>query len=352
MDDKGYAFTPMVFLLFIPIMIMAIAYGDIANEANLLADITIGGDVTYTAATNIFQSIEKGASDAGRNAAYNATRLVIDNSTTNSTKIFFDSNTSKPYIKQLILNSINNHVITTCRSIENETGRQIYINNIPISNYTNATFFSSDINITQTEPFGFFVKVKEGIPIKIVQKDQSYEVYSPPISSYVTIEGLEDPYVWVNTKYRTSNIIYKYPYHTYSAVYGHDYFFDEVADKQEDRLYQLWNCLNGTDNPSNITPRSYYFTDPYGLSFFDRLENKTNSSSTSDPSTRMSTFIIGDPLLQDHARSDISRLDHEYFASVVGTWIRFGNDPMLDPMGSVFYLSTFYKNFFDLKNQY
>jgi len=66
----------------------------------------------------------------------------------------------------------------------------------------------------------------------------------------------------------------------------------------------------------------------------------------------MSTFIIGDPLLQDHARSDISRLDHEYFAPVVGTWIRFGNDPMLDPMGSVFYLSTFYKNFFNLKNQY
>jgi len=208
MDDKGYAFTPMVFLLFIPIMIMAIAYGDIANEANLLADITIGGDVTYTAATNIFQTIEKGASDAGRNAAYNATRKVIDNSTTNSTKIFFDSNTSKPYIKQLIINSINNHVITTCRSIETETGRQIYINNIPITNYTNATFFSSDVNITQTEPFGFFVQVRKGIPIKIVQKDQAYEVETPPISSYVTIEGLEDPYVWVNTKYRTSNIIY------------------------------------------------------------------------------------------------------------------------------------------------
>lgn len=75
--------------------------------------------------------------------------------------------------------------------------------------------------------------------------------------------------------------------------------------------------MNGTDNPSGIAAQPYYFIDPHGLSFFDRLENKTNSSN-SPPATRMSTFILGNPLSYN---TQISILDHEYFNQIPGTTI-------------------------------
>jgi len=34
MDEKGYAFTPLAFLLFIPVIIIALSYGNIVNELN------------------------------------------------------------------------------------------------------------------------------------------------------------------------------------------------------------------------------------------------------------------------------------------------------------------------------
>lgn len=66
----------------------------------------------------------------------------------------------------------------------------------------------------------------------------------------------------------------------------------------------------------------------------------------------MSTFILGDPLQEDHGRRDISRLDHEYITAVIGTPILIGSEKVIDPLGSVFYLSNFYKTFFNLNNQY
>jgi len=163
-DEKGYAFTPLVFLLFIPVMIIAVSFNAVVQEANMIAAISIGGDVTHTAVINIVSAVEKVASDAGRKAAYNATRKVIDENR------FFGSNQSKTYIINNILPILNNYVITVCRQIEKQTGREIFINNISITNHTNATFTDRDITITQTEPFGFFVNVRGGIPIRVVQR--------------------------------------------------------------------------------------------------------------------------------------------------------------------------------------
>lgn len=349
MDDKGFAFTPLSYLLIIPVLVIAISYGNIINEANLIGSMITGGDVTYSSATTLFSAMQKGAGDAGRNSAYNATRKVIDNTT------FFASGTSKNYIRDNVIAALNTHIVNTTLEVERQTGRKIYINNILIDSYTDKPFNTSNVNITQTDPFGFYVNVKGGIPIKIVQqdKDQVYELKTPDMSTYVTIEGLEDPYIWIYTKYRTSNVIYKYQY---STVIGnpptYDYYFDTEVDYNENRIYHLWECLNGTDNPSTITPRPNYFPDPNGLSFFDRLEGK--NTSTESNNVKMSTFIIGDPLLENHGRADISRLDHEYIAGagVVGTDIRFGSDEMTDPLGSIFYLSQTYKNFFKLSSNY
>lgn len=338
-DEDGYAFTPLAVLLFIPVIIIAISYGNIVNEANMLAGLATGGDVTVTVAASIYSTIEKAAADAGRNAAYNASRNVIDNAE------FFPHGTSKANITGNIVDAINYNVINTSLELERQTGRQIYINDIPITNYTSATFTMADVNITQDDPFGFKVNIRGGIPIRIVQKEQVYEFRLPPTSAYVSIEGIEDPYIWINTKFRQSNVIYKYPYYATNGSYR-DYRMNESVDS-DSHLQNLWYCLNGTDNPSNITPRSYYFIDPYGLSFFDRLENRSKSA---DPEyTRMSTFILEDPLLEDHNGNQyISKVDRDYFRGIPGTAIRVRGSDMSDPLGALFCLSQTYKDLLGL----
>jgi len=357
MDERGYAFTPLAFLLFIPVIVIALSYGSIVNELNDLSALAMGGDVTYNTATNIYSAMERGAGDAGRNGAYNATRNVIDNNA------FMTD--SRSYITNNILNNMNDYVITACQRLEIETGRQIYINNISITNTTYQVFKPGDVSITQEDPFGFYVNIKGGIPIRVEQKDQVYEGYTPQMKAYVSIEGIEDPYIWINSKERISTVIYKYP-HFINDPLGNDYQFQFKSDPDRKRLHYLWECLNGTGNPSEIYPRPYYFIDPIdsstnhlgGLSFFDRLENKTPTTSTSASNTRMSTFIVGDPLQEDHGTEAISRLDHEYFAGVGGTPIYLGTgsnqiemrepDTNGTPNGAIFYLSQGYKDFFKL----
>lgn len=347
MDEKGFAFTPLSYLLIIPVLIVAISYGNIINEANFIGNMIIGGDVTYTSATTIISAMQKSAGDAGRNAAYNASRKVIDSNTT-----FFESRQSKPYITNNIISALNNQIVKTAVEVKQQTGRQVYINNVLIEDYTDTPFNTNNVNITQSEPFGFTVNIKGGIPIKIVQNnsDQAYQFKTPEISTYVTLVGIEDPYIWIKTKHRFSNVIYNYPYYTYSDVYGPNWSFDAVVGG-DNKLHYLWECLNGTNNTGNITPRPYYFPDRNGLSFFDRLEGQ-DTSLESNPDVRMSTFIIGDPLIDIHGNAAISRLDHEYIRGLPGSVITIGGSNITDPLGGVFYLSNSYKTQFGLENAY
>lgn len=347
MDEKGYAFTPLAFLLFIPIIIFAVAYGDIVSELNALSNVAIGGDVTYTTAMNIYSSMEKGSADAGRYAAYNATRTVIDN------RRFMDN--SKGYMENQIRLTMNDYIILTARSLQNETGRQIFVNNISITNTTFEVLLPEDVYITQESPYGYYVNIKGDIPIKVVQKDQVFEGKLPSIKTYVTFEGLEDPYIWINTNFNKTDVIYAYPYYGIDSLQpnGYNYRFNEseLVDKQNNRINYLWDCLNGTGNPSQQTPRPYYFPDPHGLTFFDRLENRTNSTSQGPDVAKMSTFILGDPLFLQHNRTAVSRLDHEYFGNVNGQLIFVSNNvPFYTPdtQYPLFYLSPEYNYYLGL----
>lgn len=350
MDNKGYAFTPLAFLLFIPVIVVALAMGNIVNELNTISTIAIGGDVTFSAATNVYTAIREGAADAGRNGAYNATRKVIDD------RSYLTD--SKSYIRDQVVSSLNEHVLSACKALETQTGRSIYINNISINNYTTQVFTSSDVSITQEDPFGFYVNVRGGIPIRIDQTNQSYSGLTPPIKVYVSIEGIEDPYIWINSKERTTSVIYKYQYYTTFAGNPNYHFAD--AGVEQDKIFHLWDAMNGTDNPSKIYPRPYYFLDIQGLSFFDRLENKTISTSLSPSYTKMSTFVLGDPLNEDHGTDAVSFLDHEYFAGVAGYTITTKNhntitairqpDSTGTPNGPIVYLSNPYKIILGLTN--
>ena len=298
MDDKGFAFTPLTFLLLVPVMILAISYNGIINDVNAISAIAIGGDVTITVANNIISVIDEDTGDAGRNSALNAVQTVINNTSIKSgNQPFFPqtgSNTSTNNITSSTAGMISGNITNTCIALENQTGRTIYVNNIPVDNSTSSSSIKNSLNLTisQSDPYGFYINVNK-INITVVQNGSQNVTFNTPARNvYVSIINLEDPYIWVNTHERNSSVIYSYPYYTNGNSSGaSDYHF---ADNQSSgRLDYLWQCFNGP-NASLMGPSSYYFPDPHGLSFFDRLENKTNYSSTSPTSARMASPTSAD----------------------------------------------------------
>jgi len=357
MDEKGYLFTPTTLLLFIPIIIIAVAYSGILNDLNMVSNLAIGGDVTATTALNVYSAMEKGAQDAGRSAAFNTTRKVIDERRffSNTYVNAYGESASEEYVKNRIVATMNSYIIQTCRDLETETGREIFLNNESVTNSTSQLIYPEDVTITQENPYGFYINIDGDIPIRVTQKDQTFEGITPPIRVFVSVQGLEDPYIWLNTDYLRSNLIFSYP--EYDEGTPPSYNFDRVVVKNPPRKIEfLWSCLNGTDNPSEIPARPYYFPDSHGLSFFDRLENRTNDTSTASDSAKFSTFIVGDPLYNTHGTSYVSHLDHEYFTypaySPTVTTITISGDAFTDPDGYIFYISEDYLDYFNLKSSY
>jgi hypothetical protein len=359
MDDKGYAFTPMALLLIIPVMIIAISYGNIVNELNMISQIAIGGDVTYGATNNVITTLQKSLGDAGRNATFNATRTVIDNEVAINTHGNPFLSDSRLYIKNITANELNVAIISTCQNLSTQTARQIYINNTLISNTTpsNASIITANnLTIYQTDPFGFYISINKGIPLTVTQNGQNFTGYTQNITSYVSIQGTEDPYIWVNTLNRRSDVIYKYPF--YDPYFKEYHFADNhYYNTTTNTVYlqHLWDCLNGTDNNASVANNPYYFPDTNGMTFFDRLENKTSATSIGPPEARMSTFILGDPLMLDINGKQVSCLDHEYFANTVGAQtISVDGYTFYDtyPTPAKFYLSQGYLNSLGLTASY
>ena len=65
MEDKGYVFTPLTFLLFIPVIIIAVSFSGIVNEVSTISAIVIGGDVTSSIGNNVVEAIQEDTADAG-----------------------------------------------------------------------------------------------------------------------------------------------------------------------------------------------------------------------------------------------------------------------------------------------
>jgi len=371
MDDKGYAFTPLAFLLFIPVIIIAVSFGGIVNEVNALSSIVIGGDVTATVAANVVKAIQDDTADAGRNSAFLASKTVIDNYNLNNNPFFGSTppTDSRSFVKNNTLIDLNQNVTNTCRALEQQTGRTIIINNNTIVATATGSvniFTASNINIVESDPFGFNITV-DSVPVTILQNsstnNQTFNFNTPSMNIYISIEGLEDPYIWVNTFGHNNSVIYKYPFYTQSSsIIGgnasNSYHFAERVSTG--KLNYLNESLSGPNSTFNSQPtflyNPYYFPDPHGLSFFDRLENRTNNTSGSPASARMSTFILWNPNYENIPGNTPSYLDHEYFADINGTPITTTHSGVVstvtDPLGNKFYLSSTYKGFLGLFDNY
>jgi len=355
MDEKGYTITPVSLLLMIPLIILAVAFGDVVDEVNQFSTITIGSDVTEGTVSAVYTYIKYGAADSGRWGAYNVTRTVIDR------QHFLTD--SKLHVREVVAGQLSEHVVDSCSKLSRETGRNISINNkqIPI-NTTNFTmdniFTASDIEVSQVDaygkgdPYGFYVVVKAGVPIKVEQEGQVYEGTLPEIRGYAPIIGMEDPYIWIQSSFRTRNAIY--PYSQYEKAYDGSliFHFDDRVDINRVKIENLGDCLNGTGNPEKIPGMPQYFPNPNGLNFFERLQGSQIAGEQAD--TRLSTFVVGDPLSDMHQGKTISAVDIEYFAEppIAGTKIMLGGNDYLDSRGAVFYLSSTYKTRFALQSNY
>ncbi len=355
MDDKGYAFSPLAFLLIIPVIILAVSYSSIVTEVNTLSAIIIGGDVTATIVNNVIKTINDDTADAGRKSAFLAVQSVINNyNLLPNNDPFFDNtgNNSTAFVLSATTDMLNTNITNTCRDLEKQTGREIYINNIYLDpdDTSDVTIFgTNDLTITQSDPFGFYIKVPS-IPIKIIHNSsdtsQSVEVNTPTMNVYISIDKMEDPYIWVKSKARISSVINKYPYYTSGSVFNStvsDYHFaDKVSNGS---LNYLWDCLVGP-NSAQMGYRPYYFPDSHGLTFFDRLENRTFNNSLGPDSAKMSTFILNDPLQEDHGNQHTSAIDHEYFSNILGynmtTTHGTSVNQVMGPDGRPFYISTNY----------
>jgi hypothetical protein len=359
MDDKGYAFTPMAFLLLIPVIIIAVAFSGLVNEVNSLSLIAIGGDVTSTVASNVVKTIKEDTADAGRNASFLATRQVIDSysSSQNNNPFFGGSQNptdSRSYIENRTLIALNLNLTNTCRELEKQTGRDIIINGNPIDVNGTGTiniFQPANMDITQSDPYGFNITLSS-VPVKIIQnsttQNQSFEFNTPPMNVYISVERLEDPYIWVNTLGRNSSVIFRYPYYTSSFIGGNASTKYRMGEQASSGKLQFLNQSLVGPNTVAFGYMPFYFPDEHGLSFFDRLENRTNNTSISNATARMSTFILWDPVWENIPGKNMSSyLDHEYFAGIQGTRITTTHSGVVtavtDPTGRVFYLSSTYK---------
>jgi hypothetical protein len=367
MDDKGYAFTPLVLLLFIPVIIIGVSFSGIVNELNSLSSIAIAGDVTTTVASNVVKTIRDDTADAGRNAAYTATRSVIDNYNGENNPFFGKTppSDSRTYIETTTLAMLNQNVTNTTRVIEQQTGRNITINGFVINPSDTATvpiFDSGDMNIVESDPFGFNITIAS-VPVVINQtgtsNTQSFTFNTPPMNVYISIAKLEDPYIWINTYARNSSVIMPYPYYTQSSnIIGGSpsnyYHFGENASTG--KLSYLTEELVGSNETAGFGYMPYYFPDTHGLSFFDRLENRTNDTSSSPASARMSTFILWNPVWENVPGYTPSYIDHEYFAGINGTVITTTHSGVVtkvtDPLGSTFFLSPTYKTLLGFADNY
>ncbi len=368
MDDKGYAFAPMAFLLIVPVMVLAISFNGVIGELNIISSIAVGGDVTATIAHNIVTAVEQDTADAGRYSSMLAVQTVVNRTNIYDNRPFFGKtgsnstgNNSKAFIVNSTANMLNKNITETCRVLEQQTGRDIYINGTyvdPKGTGSLNIFTANDLELTQKDPFGFYIKVK-GVPIRVVQRDasqnnnQAVQFNTPVRDIYVSIEQLEDPWIWVMTKHRNSSVIYRYPYYTSSgAIAGGtsgDYHF---ADRRTPgRLNYLWECFSGA-NVTAMGYRPYYFPDSHGLSFFDRLENRTPATSGSPPEARMSTFIIYNILQEDHGNYPTSMVDHEYFSGVQGFVITSQGVTVKTPSGNELLISTAYRGYLGLLPTY
>ena len=122
-----------------------VSFSGIVNEVNTISSIVIGGDVTATVANNVVEAIKEDTTDAGRNAAFTATRTVIDNYNLHNNPFFGTSpgTDSRSFIETNTLTIINQNITNTCRVIEQQTGRTIIINGFTIDpNGTSAVSYT------------------------------------------------------------------------------------------------------------------------------------------------------------------------------------------------------------------
>jgi len=216
--------------------------------------------------------------------------------------------------------------------------------------------------------------------VEIVKGNTSFvgEVVIPPV--YISISGLEDPFIWIKSENRVSNIIRECPYRTDEEKHydgTHDTNIVSVGEENQITpatsptlvessstglwLQPLFNDMLGTGEPLDLDgdgapddgdndgyfdqylSRPFYHQTPLGepgISFICRLEgghyvdNPPEGIGPEDEfacsymeyngvSLGLETWVVGSPLIEPPWNQPISAIDHEYFLGVPGYPVAF-----------------------------
>jgi hypothetical protein len=323
---KGFIFTGMAFLLIVPAVILVASYIEMiryGEEGRILA---LESDIVYYISWDLRETIVNSAENSGRWEAYQATALLINTYESLAGNYSIDYAVEHSWFTDPEVNTSNSSRVIEDNIIAsiNEALKEV------MKNYSVAILLNNGNNITddvlslyQTDPWGFYVRISE-LPLVIQGTKAIYNTTIPAINVYVSIEGLSDPYIFIKTRGRSSNRIYRT---NYTPI---DERYDESTS--DSRLYQLYNVLIGSGRLG--TPRPFYHAhnasgSEGGICFFCRLDGKT-ASDCPHTSAKMETFIVGDPL----SKSNVSVVDHYYFTDILGSGITVSGAAMEVPSAS------------------
>lgn len=324
MNNKAFVFTGMAFLLILPAIFLAASYFEMARYGNLGITISLHSDKVFIITTDLRETIAKAAQDSGRWNAYLAVKNITETFENLTSEKSLDYATQHSWYTDPEITTLNSST-----AIENNIRASInyaitgLINNYSTSGVTlsvnNGNNITDEvISLYQKDPWGFYVNVTS-LPLFVQFGVATFNTTIPAISAYVSIENLQDPYIFVKTKGRSTNKIVRTPYTPFNETYD-----QTVANNT---IYQLYTALIGSR--SNGDPRPYYHNSSDGLSFFCRLDGK-NATQCTDDGAEMETFVVGDPL----SKSGVSIVDHYYFTDVAGSGITISGSPMDVPTAS------------------
>lgn len=343
---RAFVFTGISFLLVIPAIMLAASFAGMIRYGEVGREIALDSDVVFYISKDMRETIEETAKKSGRWEAHQATKLIIDIYTdlTRTTNIsyakshsFFPDTGLDPqgrnittYLKDKIIETMNLRLNETVEELGKRSGKDIIFND--------GNEITDELTISQSDPWGFYISVS-AMPLFVSGGGSSFNTTLPTFDVYITFEGLEDPYVFVQSEANSFSRIYRSPYEPYNISYAESWTMT--------RINNLYNVLIGSGTEDNPMPYYHYFGDSIrddGISFFSRLEG----NSTNRP-YKIETFLIGDVLMN---QSTADRVDHAYFSNANGSAITVCTDDFKDPRGNVFYIDDDHLSYYGLVRSY
>ena len=353
--ERGFVFSGATLMLAIPAIILAAYFMNALEYGSYGISISMRADVVFYIQNDLKETETTALENCGRYITFMTIKNMTDRfdtllseygATVAKSRGFFpyadmdgEGRSSEVYVRDKIAECVNDALISALRQLSNKTGMVIIIKDnsttMAALNGTGNLIERSDITLMQYDPWGFNLTLAS-FPLLIMNEEKKifYNTSLPTSKAYVSIEDLQDPYIYINSEARSSNKIER-------SIFLYDLDSDGASNNIINPFYIV---LIGSGSESE--PRPYYYQADDGISFFGRLNGGTEPYA--DSSLRIETFVTGNPLELDST----SLIDHYYFSGIAGDPICINDTYFTDPLGNVVYIDDTHLSFYGLNRSY